>query len=205
MPVDLEYLRHHYASLSDEALRDINRAELVKEAQKIYDDELGLRKPIAPRVVERAETPSLPKPHFAGGKPDWLDDAAEVFSHGNFAGSYPAHDVWGARAALEAAGIPCYLELIEDPAESSSPARKRWRAMVPGTFGLHAASVIERDMFNDEFEAVWKSHLATLTDEELKAVTPEAAFSGLFDRVERVKRAYAEEFARRGMRSTHPE
>jgi hypothetical protein len=203
MPVDLEYLRHHYASLSDSALREINRAELVKEAQKIYDEELGRRDPIAPRVIEPPK-PSLPRSR-EGEKPDWLDDAAEIFSHGNYAGSTPAPDVAEAGAILEAVGIPSYGELIEDPPEPSSPARKRWRVMVPGNLNLYAASILERDMFNAGFEDEWKKHLTTLSDEELAAITPEAAFCGLFDRVERVKRAYTEEFARRGMKSTHPE
>ena len=43
MPVDPEYLRAHYASLSDEALLAINREELVKTAQQCYDNELAQR------------------------------------------------------------------------------------------------------------------------------------------------------------------
>ena len=43
MPVDRDYLREHYASLSDEALLEINREELVKTAQECYDDEVGQR------------------------------------------------------------------------------------------------------------------------------------------------------------------
>jgi hypothetical protein len=50
-----------------------------------------------------------------------------------------------------------------------------------------------------EFEADWKSHLETLSDEDLRAMNPEAAFCGLFDRVERVNRVYDEEIARRGL------
>ena len=44
MPTDPEYFRRHYASLSDEALLEIDRAELVETAQKSYDDELERRK-----------------------------------------------------------------------------------------------------------------------------------------------------------------
>ena len=43
MPVDPEYLRQHYASLSEEGLLAIDRADLVELAQKCYDDELGRR------------------------------------------------------------------------------------------------------------------------------------------------------------------
>ena len=77
--------------------------------------------------------------------------------------------------------------------------------MIPGNVNWQAASILQRDLFNPRFESDLKTHLGTLTDEELRAVTPEAAFCGLFDRVERVKRAYAEEFARRGMKSSQPE
>jgi phosphatidylserine/phosphatidylglycerophosphate/cardiolipin synthase-like enzyme len=44
MPTDPEYLRRHYASLSDEALLAIDRTELVETAQQSYDDELERRK-----------------------------------------------------------------------------------------------------------------------------------------------------------------
>ena len=44
MPLDPEYLRHHYASLSDEALLELDRSELVETAQKCYDEELIRRK-----------------------------------------------------------------------------------------------------------------------------------------------------------------
>jgi hypothetical protein len=44
MPVDPEYLRQYYASLSDEALVAVNRADLVEMAQKYYDNEIGQRR-----------------------------------------------------------------------------------------------------------------------------------------------------------------
>jgi hypothetical protein len=43
MPADPKFLRQHYASLSDEALRAINRADLVDAAQSCYDDEVKQR------------------------------------------------------------------------------------------------------------------------------------------------------------------
>jgi hypothetical protein len=59
---------------------------------------------------------------------------------------------------------------------------------------------LERDIFNADFEAEWKTHLETLSDEELRAMTPQSAFCGLFDRVERVTKAYDEEIASRRLR-----
>jgi hypothetical protein len=69
--------------------------------------------------------------------------------------------------------------------------------MVPGDLNQRGTSVLERDVFDPEFEAEWKAHLETLSTEELRAMKPEIAFCGLFDRVERVTRAYAQEIARR--------
>ena len=56
MQLKIEDLRRHYASLSDEALRAINRTELVEIAQQCYDQELAQREPLKknlPRPVVR--------------------------------------------------------------------------------------------------------------------------------------------------------
>ena len=53
MPVDPEYLREHYAALSDEALLAIERAELVDTARMYYDDEFGRRGLGSRRSVRR--------------------------------------------------------------------------------------------------------------------------------------------------------
>src|SRR6185437_7041796 len=100
MPTDPEYLRRRYASLSDEALLEIDRAELVETAQKSYDDELQRRKLLR-------QPGSLPD---VEDKPGWLNEANEVFSQLDYAGAVPAPKIGNARDALEAAGIPCYLD-----------------------------------------------------------------------------------------------
>jgi hypothetical protein len=207
MAADLEYLRQHYASLSDQALMAINRSDLVEAAQKCYDDEvvrrnLASRTSRAPRPVQ-AEideelTPASEAPDL-DAEPDWLEDAAEVLSRAERPGAAPAEAMVDAQNVLEDAGIPCYLQLAEIPEESSasSPPTHLWRLLVPGHLNLRAASILDRDIFNQDFEAEWKTHLETLSDEELREMKPEVAFSGLFDRVERVTRAYEEELARR--------
>jgi hypothetical protein len=205
MPVDPKYLREHYASLSDDALQAINRGDLVAAAQQCYDDELrrrrGARQIPEPQDVpdEDLEFDSEPAPD--GDRPDWLRDAAEVFSRVDQPGAPPAADLADARDALEAAGIPCYLDLSEIPADDSPrPATHLWRVMVPGNLNLRAASVLDRDIFNQQYEDEWKTLLETLSDEELRGMKPEAVFCGLFDRVARVNRAYDEELARRRMK-----
>jgi hypothetical protein len=214
MAADSQYLREHYASLSDDALLAIKRADLVETAQKCYDDEIG-RRNLASRRGGRRETarPSIPVPEEsageiveieeelepAGDEPDWLDDAAEVLSRTDSPGAVPADDMANAQEVLEAAGIPCYLDLYEIPEDTnpSQPPTHIWRLRVPGNLNLRATSILERDIFNHEFEEQWKTHLETLTDEELRGMKPEVAFCGLFDRVERVTTAYAEEIRRR--------
>lgn len=205
MQVDLEYLRRQYASLSDEALLALDRSELVEAAQKCYDEELIRRKPIGltTPLVQTADLEShLPDWE---NKPEWLDEASEVYSQLEQAG-VTAPEIANARDALEAAGIPCYLDL-SDPPRKESPTQKPprlWRLMVPGNFNQRATSILERDIFNADFEAEWKTHLEMLSDEELWAMDPKVAFCGLFDRVQRVTRAFDEEIARRQSKSKSP-
>jgi hypothetical protein len=215
MQLDPEYLRRHYDSLSDEALLAVDRNELVEMAQKILDDELGRRGLNPLRDTRRTHiTPTQPdppdgeaefdgEPPAAGDKPSWLEDAAEVYSHADLPGTTHAADAENARDVLQAAGIPCYLELFEISHETSAapePAH-RWRLMVPGKLNLRATSVLEREIFNQEFEDDWKTHLEALSDADLRAMNPQVAFCGLFDRIERVNRVYDEEIARRKLKS----
>src|SRR5579862_8373587 len=144
MTIDPEYLRLHYASLSDEALLAVDRTELVEAAQKCYADELSRRQiPSGRRPVERNAPPTLSEPSSEeaeddayplddADKPEWLEEAAEVYSRTDLPGAAPADDIVDARDALEAAGIPCYLDLSEIPEETNA-ARKPthvWRVMV---------------------------------------------------------------------------
>ena len=69
--------------------------------------------------------------------------------------------------------------------------------MVPGALSLKAASVLDKEIFNPEVEAGWKTYFETLKDSELRALNPEILCAGLLDQVTRLKRAYAEEVARR--------
>ena len=199
MELDPDYLRQHYDSLSDEALLAVDRNELVELAQTILDEEVGRRGLAQRRVARRAHTSqSLPtqmdspdgepeedgEPSGPGEKPVWLEDASEVYSFADLPGTARAADAENARDALEAAGIPCYLDLAEiSPEKSAAPEpAHRWRIMVPGKLNLRATSVLEREIFNLEFEADWKSHLETLSDEDLRATQPELAFCAMYIR-----------------------
>ena len=223
MQLDPEYLRQYYALLSDEGLLAVDRADLVETAQTIFDLEVGRRKLVPPRDTRHGQ-PAIPwqpdpvdadadadddeaevdgETYGAGEEPGWLEEAAEVYSYSVQSATADAPETaMEARDALEAAGIPCYLDLREVPPEKSlSPyGTHRWRLMVPGKLNLPATSVVEREIFNPEFEAGWRTHLEALSDGELRAMNPQAALCGLFDRIARVNRVYDEEIARRRLK-----
>lgn len=208
MPADLKYLREHYASLSDDALLAIHREDLVETAQRCYDDEIkqrGLASGRRPKPKEElpVEEDEVVDREVDPDQPDWLEDASEVYSRVVRTGNVQAtDDLADARDVLEAAGIPCYLQLTERPEEQivSSPTNL-WRLLVPGNLNLRATSVLDRDIFNQEFEETWKVHLETLSDAELRQMNPQVVFCGLFDRVERVTKAYDDELTRRKLTS----
>src|ERR1017187_10284374 len=177
MQIDPEYLRQHYGSLSDEGLLAINRADLVETARMILDLEIARRRLARRGNTQEAHGPPYPLDEEAedaeqeldgetpgAGEPDWLEDAAELSSYAVRTGEASAPDsAVDACDALEAASIPCYLDLCELPPEKSlSPyGTHRWRVMVPGKRHLEATSVLERDITNTEVEAYWKAHLET--------------------------------------------
>ena len=136
-----------------------------------------------------------------GNKYAWVEEGAEVYSVDSRVGSDAGVGADTARKVLEAAGIPCYLDFCEDPPEEDgAPPTHRWRVLVPGKLNMRATSILDRDIFNDEFEALWRAHLEMLSDQELSEAEPHEVFCGLIDRIERVVRAYSDEMARRGLR-----
>ncbi len=197
MKLDPENLRRQYASLSDEALLEMEREDLVPVAQQCYDEEVAGRKLGAKLTGVAARAAAGPMEVSA--EANWQEDAAEVYSHVVMPGSTPAGDAADARDALIAAGIPCKMEVCEIPHDTRSHPEptERWRVLVPGKLNLLATNVLERDIFNADFEEQWRGHLELLEDDELEAMAPEVVFCGLFDRIERVTRAYEEEVARR--------
>jgi len=204
MHIDPEQLREQYDSLSDEALLQIHRADLIEDARRIYDEELARRQLVAARIKEESSSPEaadagtdfpLDEDH-----PAWLAEAAEVFSIVDLPGGVPAPEAEKVRDVLLAAGIPCHLELTEVQDPDSENSQRQWRVLVPGQLNLYASSVLDRDIYNEEFEAEWKTHLEAFSDKELRDMRPEVVFCGLFDRVERVKKVYSEELERRKLR-----
>lgn len=194
MQIDLDSIRRHYASLSDEELLALDRTELVETAQTCYDQELA----------ERKLTADGDSDADAGDEPDWLEDAGCACTFYSQAGSQTAPDTAGdACTALEAAGIPCYLAArkVDPPSAPSPQPQYEFRLMVPGNLNMQATSVLDKSIFNSEVEAEWKVFFESLSDEELQAVDPEELFGGLRDRLERAAKAYRDALSTRGMAS----
>jgi len=215
LQLNIEDLRRHYASLSDEALRAIDRSELVEIARECYDQELAQREPlerrpeIAPRPSMRDEEPDA-KYELAPGEewkdeviagskepPEWIADADCVCTFSSRPGSDSASDADNIRATLTAAGIPCYVSVRTLDLDATPGRLTEYRVEVPGGLNLEATSVLDKEIYNVEIEAMWRTHLEVLTDEQLLGLKKEVILGGLLDRIERVERAYDEEVARR--------
>ena len=215
MRADPEYLRRYYTSLSDEALLDLDRADLIEVAQGYYDAEISKRGlarsndvPLAEDPLVLSAAPDVPldqdfetdwQSPDEECMPEWLGEAAEVYSVVVVPSQAEEERVSDARQILEAARIPSYLELVELSVAEKRPvaATHRWRLLVPGKLGLRAMSTLERALSNADFEEGWRAHLESCSDDELASMHPRAVFCSLFDRVDRVTRAYEEEIARR--------
>jgi len=173
--------------LSDEALVALDRSELVEDAQSYYDHE----------IRQRGLTPEGPADlrGDTGPEPPWLDEAACA---AEFGGMNSTSDAQNARDVLEKAGIPCYIQMQESgPAGGRRQSQYEFRLLVPGKFNLEAVSVLDKEIFNAEIEAEYRTHFEQLSDDELRAVKPEVLLAGLSDRIERLTRAYTEEMERR--------
>jgi hypothetical protein len=193
--LDSEDLRQHYAMLSDEALIAVDRSELIHTAQQAYDQESRSRRLQPGRTGE--QTSYYDSDGIGGPKPAWLGDSACAGAFASLPGENAASDAAAARDILEAAGIPWYIEALKVDSESGPQPQYELRLLVPGKFNLEAVSVLDKEIFNAELEAEYRTHFEQLSNEELRAVSPEILLAGLSDRIDRLTRAYTEEIERR--------
>jgi hypothetical protein len=198
--VDLESLRRHYRSLSDDELLALKGEELVEAAQKCFDEEWQRR------GLDAMQEPDTPPDEEGYDRtsfrtlvdPDWHQDAACACSFTSQPGGSAASDAENARRVLQEAGIPCQVSAVEvAPATSDQPAQHEYLVMVPSALNLEAVSILDREVFNPQLEADWRAHFESLTDRELAALHPDVICAGLFDRIARLKRAYNGEVSRR--------
>jgi hypothetical protein len=207
--IDLEYVREHYASLSDEALLDVERADLTPAAQAIYDSEVRRRRLHSGESQDDETGATEQSAFFGSGEYEneedhtgWLENAFPVTTFSATAGGIA--DAADARAALVAAGIPCEVTEHEiDPEEQAvQEPYKEYRVMVPAASSLQAVSVLDTAIFNPRYEADLQTQLESLSDEELRALKIESLCAGLLDRAERLRKAYVKEISRRSQTRT---
>lgn len=193
MQIDRDALSRHYASLSDDELMALDREDLTDTARKVYDREMEKRQLDA--AAEEDDAPSEPVSFEAesGADPDWLETASCACSFQAGAGNSPyAQEAERACEILRDAGVPS--RVVPEHPETGPDLLN---VMVPGRLHLKAASLLDRDLFNEELEEPWRTHLAELSDDELDALDPDILCAGILDRAERLTRIYLEEKERR--------
>ena len=113
MQIDLESLRRHYNSLSDEELLALNRDDLIKMAQECFDEEVerrGLDEPQESDVASDDEADETEASFQGNVDAGWLDEAVCACSFVGDRGGSPASD---AVKVLDDAGIPCEVSAVE--------------------------------------------------------------------------------------------
>ncbi len=133
MQVDLDDFRRRYAELSDEALLELDRDELVDLARDCYDAEL------ARRGLHRSSS-SPPATE--------VQDHGELVEAAIFSSSSEA-DL--ARALLESAAIPCYLE--NEFAGKTLRVSDGFRLFVPATLLNNAHEILNSPVSDEELIA----------------------------------------------------
>jgi hypothetical protein len=202
MPIDAEHLRQHYASLSDEDLLELDRNDLTAVAQKCYDREVerrGLSLAESESAEEGKAQEAMERWVEAGEDDEASDDEPFVAcTFTDYRGGSSAADAGEAHAALQAAGIPSRIEVIEVEPEPVDPRpRTEYQVIVPSGLSLQATSVLDKEVFNPKNEADWKTHFEALSDDQLLRLNADAICAGYLDRAARLKKAYNDEVRRR--------
>ena len=151
MQIDLEDFKRHYAMLSDDALLEINRSELVDAARVCYDAELAERTLARPNAEENASAldhPSEDVPGTEGG----LELVATFLTveEANFA-----------RGLLQSADIPCSFENDEAAAWTGMG---ELRLMVPASAYDRACEILETEISEEDLIAQAEAEAAETPD-----------------------------------------
>jgi hypothetical protein len=204
MQVDRSELGKHFASLNDEELLNLKQEDLTVTAQEIYALEMASRrltKTLAAKSkIEQGEASFTDRNRGSDDKPvdpDWHHDGVLVSAFADQPGSNASEKTSKAQASLHAAGIPSHLR-VERKFEESFDTME---VLVPIQYAMHATSILDRDVINDEFEAYWRDHLGMLSNEDLLMLDPDVFCAGMLDRVERLKKAYSLEISKRKLKA----
>ena len=151
MQIDPEDFKRHYALLSDDALLEINRGELVDAARPYYDAELAERKLAPP---EGEENPSSPDrgdetPSQTEGGPQLVATFLSL-EEANFA-----------RGLLQSADITCSLENEHGVQWAGNGAL---RMMVPASAYDRACEILETEISEEDLIAQAEAGAAEAPD-----------------------------------------
>jgi hypothetical protein len=138
LQVDLDDFRRRYAELSDEALLELDRDELVDLARDCYDAELSRR-----GLRRSASSPPATEVQDHGELVEGELVEAAIFS------SSAEADL--ARALLESAAIPCYLE--NEFAGKTLRVSDGFRLFVPATLLENAREILNSPVSDEELIA----------------------------------------------------
>ena len=191
-------LRRHYASLPEEVLLDMDRAELTPLAQQVYDEELASRHLVTVTGAQKSAGPDQtdhPDDELDwAADPDWLSEAACACAFDN------AAEMDEARQILEKAEILCHGRALHRDTSPGQPARFDYELMVPSALNLRAISVLDKELFNPPVEAQWRAHFEVLSDRDFGTLRLEDLTAGMQDRIARLTAAFDDERTRRSGR-----
>jgi hypothetical protein len=202
MQIDIEALRQYYRDMSNDQLISMDRNDLTEEAQRIYDDEIKRRR-WNKALFSREDSEDGGDSFYSGSSrleeeeddPDWMKNSACACAFTEHPGSDAAQTAAKAMGVLRAAGIPSRITETEE-----GEGRKTLNVMVPGASIMHATSIVDRDLLNNEYETEWRTHLESLLDRELMTLNPNVFCAGMLDRVARITKSYADEMERRNLK-----
>lgn len=137
MDVSIEDFRQHFALLSDDALLETRREDLVPKAQQCYDEELSRRGLTHASPVEaEASDEAQAAPDDPGGEPV------------SIATYTVAEEASLARGLLRMASIPCHIAN-----EYTGLGSFELQLMVPAAFVEHALEVLGAEISDEELAA----------------------------------------------------
>lgn len=148
MQVNLDDFRKHFELLSDAALLDTDRDELVAAARQCYDEELARRGLKAPSE-EPVQGEVLPTPEPEGGPMVYITTY-----------NIP-EEASLARGLLQSAGIPLFMENELSPLGGIDI-----RLMVPAAYEADAREILEHELTEEELAA--QAEAAGMTEDEIE-------------------------------------
>ena len=208
MRIDRRELGRYYASLDDEDLLALKRDDLTATAQVIYDLEVARRELKTPdgagtKTEEVRASFGDPRELTEEDRQDlnWLSDGvcAGAFTVTHEAQAY--ENAAQAQNVLWSAGIPSHINVTRDLSDGEKSNADILNVMVPVGLALHAASILDRDFFNDQKESAWRDQLDIMSDKDLLALDPDIFCAGTLDLVARLKRVYLEVMEKRKLKA----